>query len=170
MIRQAKINEFKILTTISFSSKAYWKYPAKYFDIWNDELTITPKYIETNTVYVYEIKNKILGYYSIVELKENLKVSKTIIHKGFWLEHMFLLPGYIGRGIGTKMFTHIREICLLKGILKLGILADPNAKGFYEKMGCQYLDEFPSTIPNRTTPWLELRISNSAKQTIETLS
>jgi GNAT superfamily N-acetyltransferase len=170
MLRKAKTVESQTLTRISFSSKSYWGYPTEYFDIWNDELTITHKYIEENTVYVYEIKNKILGYYSIVELKEDFEASKIVMHKGFWLEHMFLLPGYIGRGIGTKMFTHIREICLLKGILKLGILADPNAKGFYEKMGCQYLDEFPSTIPNRTTPWLELRASNSAKQTIETLS
>ena len=160
MIRPAKINEFKTLTAISFSSKAYWKYPAEYFDIWENELTITPKYIEANTIYVYEINGKIYGYYSIIELEENLEVSTVIIHKGFWLEHMFLLPEYIGQGIGTKMFSHIREICLSKGIHELGILADPNSKGFYEKMGCQYQDEFPSTIPDRTTPWFMLKVSN----------
>jgi GNAT superfamily N-acetyltransferase len=163
MFRQARQNEFQILTKISFTSKGYWEYPTEYFNIWNDELTITPKYIEENTVYVYEVENKILGYYSIVELKENLEVSKIVLQKGFWLEHMFLLPKYIGQRIGTKMFTHIRKICLSKGIHKLGILADPNAIGFYEKMGCQYQDEFPSTIPDRTTPWLVLKISNFEK-------
>ena len=168
MIRQANQNEFKILTKISFSSKGYWEYPTDYFDIWNDELTITPEYIKENTVYVYEIKNEILGYYSIIELKENLEVSRIVIPKGFWLEHMFILPKYIGYGIGTKLFTHIREICLSKKIPKLSILADPNAKGFYEKMGCQYQGEFPSTIHDRTTPWLVLEVSNHKKKQSQT--
>ena len=160
MLRKAKTKDSKMLSRISYLSKSYWGYPTEYFDIWKDELTITRKYIEENTVYAYEIKNNILGYYSIVELKEDLEISKIIIRKGFWLEHMFVIPKYIGQGIGTKMFIHIREICLSKGVHQLGVLADPNAKGFYEKMGCQYQDEFPSTIPNRTTPWLVLKVSN----------
>jgi ADP-ribosylglycohydrolase len=27
----------------------------------------------------------------------------------------------------------------------VGILADPNSRGFYEKMGCTYVREYPST-------------------------
>jgi len=158
MIRPAKTKEFQILTTISFASKMYWGYPTVYLDIWKNELTINPEYIEQNLVFVFENNSEIAGYYSIVEIKENLEVSGIEIHKGFWLEHMFLSPKNIGQGIGSKMFTHICETCLSKGIHELGILADPNAKGFYEKMGCQYQKEFPSTIPNRTTPWLVLKM------------
>jgi GNAT superfamily N-acetyltransferase len=105
-------------------------------------------------VYVYENNNKILGYYSIVEIKDTLEVSGIVMHKGLWLEHMFLSPKNIGKGLGSEMFTHICETCLLKGTYEVGILADPNTKGFYEKMCCEYQKEFPSTIPNRTTPWL----------------
>ena len=36
------------------------------------------------------------------------------------------------------------------GVSELRIFADPNAKGFYEKMGAEYLEERPSSIEGRT--------------------
>jgi len=153
MIRPAKKSESQQLTAISFASKGYWKYPEEYFDIWKDELTILPEYIEENLVYIYECNGKIRGYYSIIELKKPVDISTVKLPKGFWLEHMFVSPRNIGQGIGSKLFQHINQTCCSKGILQLGILVDPNSKGFYEKMGCHYQREIPSTIPNRTTPW-----------------
>lgn len=158
MIRPAKQEEAKILTKISFESKGYWDYPPEYFEVWNNELTINTEYIENNKVFVYELDGGIVGYYSIVELYEDIEVSGIKIEKGFWLEHMFIQPRHIGKGIGSRMFHHMRIICRKEGISELKILADPNSKGFYEKMGCEYLDEFPSTIKNRTTPFLRLEI------------
>lgn len=158
MIRSAKKNEAKILTRISFASKGYWRYPQEYFEIWNNELTICPGYIEKNDVFVYELDGLIVGYYSIVELTEDIDVSNIKIKEGFWLEHMFIEPDHIGRGIGSKIFFHMRNHCKTKGIEKLRILADPNSKGFYTKMGCEYVKEFPSTIINRTTPYLVLKV------------
>lgn len=160
MIRPAKLIESNILTKISFKSKGYWKYPPEYFEIWYNELTINPDYIEKNEVYVYEIDGAVVGYYSIVELPEDINVSGIIIGKGFWLEHMFIEPSHIGRGIGSKMFHHLRMRCGEKDVTELGILSDPNSKRFYEKMGCEYIREFPSTIKNRTTPYLMLRLKN----------
>ncbi|MFH0783655.1 MAG: GNAT family N-acetyltransferase [Pseudomonadota bacterium] len=158
MIRTAKQNEAAVLTRISFDSKEYWYYPQEYFEIWKNELTITPDYIEKNDVYVYEKDGAVAGYYSIVYLRENIDISGITIKKGFWLEHMFIESSHIGKGIGAKMFHHLRKRCIDEGMSELGILADPNARGFYEKMGCQYVEEYPSTIQNRTTPYLILRL------------
>jgi hypothetical protein len=44
-VREASPSEGKILTDISFASKQYWNYPNEYFEIWKDELTISPAYI-----------------------------------------------------------------------------------------------------------------------------
>lgn len=154
MIRFAKKEEAEKLTEISFQSKRYWKYPEDYFDIWKDELTITAEYIEINDVFVFELEGATVGYYSIVELPDDISVSGIEIEKGFWLEHMFLQPEYIGQGFGTRMFEHLRGVMAKKKINVLGVLADPNSRGFYEKMGCEYQKEFPSTIKNRTTPFL----------------
>lgn len=56
------------------------------------------------------------------------------------------------------MFDHLRKRYLSRGINELGILADSNSRGFYEKMGCVFKREYPSTIKNRTTPYLQLKI------------
>jgi len=157
MIRHAKQTEAGILTEISFSSKGYWGYPKEYFDIWSKELTISHEYIQNNDVFVFQNDTIILGYYSIVELNNDIEVSGITISKGFWLEHMFIEPLSIGKGIGSKMFDHLQKRCRKRGITKLSILADPNSKGFYKKMGCEYKKEYPSTIRNRTTPLLILK-------------
>lgn len=158
MIRSARNNEPHILTKISFASKGHWNYPKEYFNIWQNELTISSDYICKNDVFLFEDDGTVVGYYAIVELKEEIEVSGIRINKGFWLEHMFILPQHIGLGIGTKMFKHLQERCNTRGICDLGILADPNSRGFYEKMGCEYMGEYPSTIKNRTTPLLHLQI------------
>lgn len=158
MIRPATQNDASALTRISFESKGYWGYPLAYFEIWKNELTISPDYIEKNDVHVYQKGRAVAGYYSIVNLPEDIIISDIRLTKGFWLEHMFVDPLHIGKGIGSKMFRHLRKECEKNGVRELGILADPNSIGFYEKMGCRYIREFPSTIKNRTTPYLQLHL------------
>lgn len=160
MIRPAKQGESELLTKISFESKAYWDYPEEYFDVWESELTIRPDYLEENSVYVFENGEGVVGYYSIVELHEEIELFGAKMNSGLWLEHMFVLPGSIGQGIGTQMFKHLRGWCQSNGVSNLGILADPNSRGFYEKMGCEYLKEFPSTIANRSTPLFMLAVAS----------
>ena len=155
MIRPAKPNEAEALSRISFDSKGYWGYPEKYFETWKHELTISPDYIEKNAVYVYETGPDLAGYYAVVELTKDIEVSNIRLPKGFWLEHMFVEPRHIGKGIGSTMFRHLQDQCGEIGISELAILSDPHARGFYEKMGCRYVREFPSTIKNRTTPYLK---------------
>ncbi len=157
MIRQAKTTDSESLTKISFESKGYWNYPNEFFDTWSKELTITPEYIKNNDVHIFENEGVIIGYYSIIELKEDIEISGIKLKKGYWLDHMFIEPQSIRKGIGTKLFNHMLDRRNKRGITELGILADPNAKEFYEKMGCKYQGEYPSSIANRTTPWLLLK-------------
>ena len=160
MIRQAKISDFEFLTDLTFKSKDYWGYPDAFFEVWSNELKITAEYIDKTDVFIYEKGDFIVGYYSIIELKDDIEVSDVTISKGFWLEHMFIDPKSIGEGIGTKLFHHLQRRCSAKNIARLGILSDPNAIGFYEKMGCMYVGEYPSTIKNRTTPHLVLKVQD----------
>ena len=159
MIRRATGKESGILTEISFRSKKYWQYPDEYYEIWREELTISARYVSENEVYVYQYNENISGYYSLVELPESLNINGVILAAGLWLDHMFLLPDAIGKGIGRKLFHHALTVCSEKRYKVLRILADPNASAFYLKMGCRYMKEFPSTIPGRTTPYLEYKLS-----------
>ena len=156
MIRRALESDAAMLTALSFASKRHWGYPDAYFDRWAPELTIDEDYIRANDVLVYEDNQTIVGYYAIVELREDVMVSGVKRAKGFWLEHMFVAPRHIGRGIGRQLFAHLRQRCRVRGINVLGILSDPNARGFYARMGCRYVGEYPSTIEDRTTPFLRL--------------
>ena len=155
-IRAARKSDAPTLTALSFESKGYWEYPKEYFEIWKDELTITHEHIEKNDVFVWEEEIEILGYYSIAELAYDVELAGIIIENGYWLEHMFLLPVYLGRGIGTSLFDHLRKRCEKREIAELKILADPHSIGFYKKMGCKYQREYPSSISGRTTPLLSL--------------
>jgi GNAT superfamily N-acetyltransferase len=102
----------------------------------------------------------------MVTLVEDLSISGIVLEKGVWLEHMFLSPDCIGQQIGRHMIAHLTTICLELGIKEIHVLADPNARGFYEKMGFRYQREYPSTISGRTTPYLRLEISPEVSSTM----
>jgi GNAT superfamily N-acetyltransferase len=156
MIRRAEIADAELLTQVSFASKGYWGYPESYFKVWARELTVSSDYINENDVFVYEAGGLVVGFYSMIQLHDDLDISGITLGKGFWLDHMFVKPESIGLGIGTHLFNHLDQRCKKIGVTQLGVLADPNARGFYEKMGCTYVKEYPSTIKNRTTPYLVL--------------
>ncbi|MEM5794893.1 MAG: GNAT family N-acetyltransferase [Bacillota bacterium] len=158
LIRPALIKDSTILTAISFASKRYWNYPDCYFDSWKDELTITPSYIKDNLVYVAETKGQVIGYFSLVEVRHDFWAGKVFVKKGFWLEHIFVLPEYIGKGIGTQMMEYLISICKSKDVGRVRIFSDPNAKGFYDKIGANYTGESPSSIAGRTVSLYELDI------------
>ncbi|WP_163339327.1 GNAT family N-acetyltransferase [Desulfopila sp. IMCC35008] len=152
----AVANDAHILTAISFRSKKYWQYPDEYLAIWADELTVTEQYILDNYVFVATKNDVLVGYYSVVEVKEDFEMAAVRIEKGIWLEHMFVDPEYIGQKVGTAMVGHLKTIWQQRGVRTIRVLADPNARGFYEKNGFGYIRECPSTIVGRTTPLLEL--------------
>lgn len=154
IIRRAESVEDELLTRISFLSKSYWSYPDEYFQIWKQELTITSGYIEEHEVFVCEVEEEVCAYYSLVQLVEDMLFSGTRLQKGLWLDHMFVLPEHMGRRIGRKLFHHCCTRLAAKEAECLNILSDPNAEGFYLKMGCVSQGNLPSSIPGRTTPYL----------------
>lgn len=158
-IRTAVAADSEALTAISFAAKAHWGYPPEYFAVWRDELTITPGYIEKNLVRVAECDGRIIGYFAVSEADAGFRADPLSVDKGYWLDHIFILPAYIGRGVGSQLIAVLRECCRAQGIGKLAIFADPNASGFYDKLGARRLGEAPSNIAGRTVPLYELTIS-----------
>ncbi|WP_006716075.1 GNAT family N-acetyltransferase [Desulfitobacterium metallireducens] len=158
LIRRAEGKESNILTSISFAAKRYWKYPEEYFDIWKDELTITEEYINENEVYVADVDDKAIGFISIVEVKNDFQAGELLIRKGFWLDHIFVHPSFIGRRIGSELIFFARGLCRERNIGFLHILSDPNAKGFYESINAQYIEEVPSNIKGRNVSLFKLPI------------
>jgi GNAT superfamily N-acetyltransferase len=157
-IRRARSDEHALLTEISLSSKRFWNDPEAYFEVWKDELTITRTYIENNTVFAAEISGAVAGYLSIVFVPQDFHAGATFVQRGYWLEHLFVLPGFMRRGIGSRLVSFARVWCAQNGIDRLLIFSDPHACGFYEHLGAAYIGEAASSIPGRTVPLMELII------------
>ncbi len=154
-IQPAVSSEAQMLTDIAFAAKRYWDYPQSYFDIWTDELTITPEYIKKNKVFTVKIDNRIVGFCSIREVEEDSYIGEIFVNKGFWLDHLFIDPEYIGMGVGNQLMDYVNFYCKDRRISNLFIFSDPFAKGFYDKVGAKYVRESPSSIPGRTLPVYE---------------
>jgi GNAT superfamily N-acetyltransferase len=135
IIRRAQPYEHETLTEISFSSKRFWNDPEEYFEVWKDELTITRTYIEKNAVFVAEVSGVVAGYLSIVHVPQDFKAGATFVQRGYWLEHLFVRPGFMCRGIGSRLVSFTRVWCAQNGIDRLLIFSDPHARGFYERLG-----------------------------------
>ncbi len=158
IIRRAQPDEHEVLTEISFASKRHWNDPEAYFEVWKNELVITHKYIESNTVFAAETPDGIAGYFSIVHVPQDFMAGPVFVRQGHWLEHIFIRPAYIGQGIGRSLIEFARDWCVQHGIDRLYIFSDPHARGFYERLGANYLGESASSIPGRTIPLFELNI------------
>lgn len=152
-IRKALAEEAGTLTALSFAAKGYWNYPPSYLERWRQELTITPTYVEENEVFVCAPDGDIRAYYSLVTLKEEVRLAEAALEAGTWLDHMFVHPQFIGQNLGRLMFEHLRRLCEKRQVRVVHILADPHSQPFYQKMGCRYKGEYPSSIAGRTTPY-----------------
>jgi maltose O-acetyltransferase len=157
-IDKAQDIDSDILTEISFAAKKHWNYPDNYYDLWKDELTITKDYIKHNIVFKAKYRDLILGFYSIVENKSDFYSGETFVKKGFWLEHIFIKPDYHKVGVGRLMIEHAQLISKNIGISDLLIFVDPYAKGFYDKIGADYLYDSKSSIPGRLIPVYNLKV------------
>lgn len=146
------------LTTIAFIAKRHWKYPDDYYELWKDELTISSNYINKNLVFNATLHNLIIGFYSIVEVKSDFMAGEVLVKKGFWMEHIFILPEYHKKGIGRLIIQHALGKSKELGISSLKIFVDPNARGFYEKIGAKFIFDSKSSIPGRMIPVYELMI------------
>jgi len=128
-IERAIPSQAEILTRIAVSAKSYWNYPPHWIEIWLPQLTILGEYITANETWMATMDDKPIGFYALSNGDE------------VQLDHLWVLPEFIGQGIGAKLFNHAIERGHLRGVKKLTIEADPNAFGFYQKMGAYKVGE-----------------------------
>jgi Predicted acetyltransferase len=152
IFRKARVEDADKLTQLTLESKRYWDYPEAWITLWKDELHVSAEYIQENMVMIAEENSELVGYISIInELNSHIvEIEGTKIAGGFFLDNLFIHPSYIRKGIGKKLVALAFDWCKENGIEKLFVSSDPNAKGFYEKMGAICLGELPSKIEGRT--------------------
>jgi len=134
-IRRARPDEADVLTEIAHAAKRHWGYPENWIEHWQAGLTITPEFIARNEMYVAMIDEEVVGCCALV-------LSAGLAE----LEHMWIRPQHMGTGVGRALFLHAQERAANLEISVLEISADPNAEGFYERMGARRIGEVQSEI------------------------
>ncbi|MBL8100801.1 MAG: GNAT family N-acetyltransferase [Anaerolineales bacterium] len=151
-ISRATPNDADSLTQIAISAKRHWNYPEVWIQEWLPQLTISEGYISANEVWMMLDAEKPIAFYALSQSEE-----------GYELGHLWVLPEYIGKGIGKQLLNHVLERCKLLNITTLKIYADPNAQPFYEKMGAKKIDEYHSDLfgEDRVLPIMEIIVEAS---------
>lgn len=98
-------------------------------------MRVTPEIILENEVFVMSEKDEIVGFYE-------LKIDEDLAE----LEHLWINTANIGFGIGKKLFAHALEKAGSLNAKTLNIKSDPNAEGFYNKMGAKRIGDEVSEI------------------------
>ena len=148
-IQRAKPIEADVLTQIAISAKRYWGYPEHWMKIWIPQLTFTPEYFAENESWVVVDGDRQIGFYTLQD-KDGIA----------WIENLWVLPEYIGKGIGRQLFFHALEFAREHKYKTLQLEADPNAIGFYEKMGMRKIGERRSEVDGqpRVLPIMEMTV------------
>ena len=129
-IRRALPEEANVLSKIALSAKAHWGYPERWMEIWTPLLTYSARYFEENESWAAVLDMKSIAFYTLQEK-----------HGTAWIEDLWVLPEYIGQGVGRRLFLDAKSRAYHKGYKTLQLEADPNAMGFYEKMGMHKIGE-----------------------------
>jgi GNAT superfamily N-acetyltransferase len=149
-IRAAHPDEAAQLSGIARAAKRHWGYSEDLISLWLDDLTVSPQFIAGHDVHCAVHDSDVLGFYALSHVGDE-----------FELEHMWVDPQYIRRGIGARLFQHATETVRSHGGSVLEIASDPNAEGFYLKMGARVIGSVPSKPDGRTLPLLTLVIEST---------
>ncbi len=116
--------EAEILTEIAFAAKRHWGYPEAWLRQWHTLLTVTPEFIATHETFVARTGGRTLGFAAFIQEDGALR-----------LEHLWVRPAEMGRGIGRALFLHSQRSAYGWGYESFEIESDPHAAGFYARMG-----------------------------------
>jgi len=104
------------LTAIAHSAKAHWGYPKEWILAWRDDLTLDQAYIQSHDVHAIRDQDRLLGFCSLVMLD-------SVEHR--WeLDHLWVIPEAMGRGLGRALFEHAIAHAGRRGARRLRILSE----------------------------------------------
>ncbi len=129
-LQRARPEDAARLTALAHAAKRRWGYPERWIRAWRADLTLTPACIRDNEVFAASERGEAVGFYALACHGRRCSV-----------EHFWVAPAAMGRGVGRALFRHLLGRAGALGAQRVEIEADPNAEGFYLKMGARRLGE-----------------------------
>lgn len=143
-IRNALPADANELVGIAFAAKRHWGYPEEWIGLWADQMTVDGRYIEANPVFLATDGVRTLGWCAVAEQGEE-----------YWIDYCWVLPEATGLGIGRALVEQAFRIVAEERASTIKVVADPNAEGFYCKLGFRLIGDCPSVPSGRRLPVLE---------------
>lgn len=150
---RARPEQAERLSQIAYAAKSYWGYPSQWIELWHNQLTITKQFIVKNEVYAaVDDDETVLGFYALSGGGERMV-----------LEHLWVQPRSLHAGVGRKLFEHAVTLATALGVQRIEIESDPNAEGFYQKMGAETVGEVTYELEGlpRSLPLMQYSVSGA---------
>jgi GNAT superfamily N-acetyltransferase len=138
-IRSARADEGPRLKEIAIDAKGFWGYEPDQVRSWADQGDFTAERLQELIVFVADSEGRAIGWASLIPKDE---VG--------WLEDLWIDPASMGQGVGSLLFRRAADHAKALGARCMEWEAEPNAIGFYEKMGGTYVRESEQTEWGRT--------------------
>jgi GNAT superfamily N-acetyltransferase len=153
IVRPARAGEARLLSDLCHRSKAAWGYDGAFMAGCRDALTVGEDEIARGGVAVAcRADGSVAG---VVALAAGDAPGTVDLAK------LFVAPGELRSGIGRILMRHAIAMASARGAQRMTILSDPNAAGFYERLGARRLTDKPSdAIPGRLLPFYEIILAS----------
>lgn len=135
---RATSGDAETLTRIAHEAKRHWGYPEAWIERWRDELTIRPDWLWLHPATVAVVDDAAVGF-------NGLEIEGRTAR----LSHLWVRPSVMGRGIGRTLFRDAEIAARSHGCAELVFESDPNAEGFYLRMGAARIGEIPASMDGR---------------------
>jgi N-acetylglutamate synthase-like GNAT family acetyltransferase len=140
-VRAAEPEDHDRLRELTFESKAHWDYERDFVRRWADALSF-----ETDRErWAAELDGEVVAWAALVPPADGVAV----------LDDLWVDPAWMGRGLGSRLFRLAAVRARELGAERLEWGAEPNALGFYEKLGGRKLRDHV-TEWGRVVPWMGL--------------
>ncbi|MGZ6442239.1 MAG: GNAT family N-acetyltransferase [Pseudobdellovibrionaceae bacterium] len=144
-IRRALGHEHTEISDLVMRSKSFWPYPPDYLSKCIDALRIDEPYIIKWPVYIGEVDGAKAGIFAL-----------KIIGTENRLDHLWVDPPFIGKGIGKNIFLRAIVEAKKMGWNGFRLAADPYALEFYLRLGGNQIGTVQSRIkPDLFLPHIE---------------
>ena len=146
-IRPPLPGEGERLRDIAIAAKSYWGYEMDRVRRWATSVDLTDAGLRAKDFYVAEIAGSAVGWAALVPGDV-----------ACWLDDLWIEPEWIGRGVGRLLFQHAAGRARELGATRMEWEAEPNALGFYEKMGGRYARDSEPSAWGRVNPIMSVEL------------
>ena len=142
-VRAPQPADHERLRELTVESKAHWGYDRDFVRGWAEGLSFETAYER----WVVEADGEIAAWVALVPPQDGVAV----------LDDLWVDPAWMKRGLGSLLFGVVADRARELGAARLEWGAEPNAVGFYEKLGGRKLRDH-ITEWGRIAPWMGLEL------------